>query len=93
MPTIDAVGATGVAIIDSNAQFQSIVDASVAANSSLYALRDSIVQQILPLSQQLNDVNNQIAITETDDVKMAKTAIRVLDMLNRLGPDAADRFF
>lgn len=62
--------------------FQAVIDTAVASNKSLYSDRDALKAQILDLTLQLNELNAQIAASETDDVKKARTAIRVLDMIS-----------
>lgn len=61
--------------------FQAVIDTAVAKNQSLYDQRDALKAQILALNLQLNDLNAQIAASETDDVKKARASVRALDMI------------
>lgn len=69
-------------ITDSVSSLQTVVDDFTSKNQSLYSQRDALKAQVLALNLQLNDVNAEIALLETSDVKKAKASIRALEMIN-----------
>src|SRR4051794_25401685 len=71
------------ALASSATSFQSVIDDAVAANQALYDERDALKAQILALNLQLNDLNAQLAASESDDVKKARAAVRMLDMIEK----------